>query len=381
MVSSASSCRHSGLNQAVIRLSPPDIEESDIEAVAQVLRSRWLVNGPQVRAFEQEVAQLLGAAYAVATSSGTSALTLALEALAIGPGHEVIVPSFTYPATAHAVVLVGAVPVFADVEENSWNLDASRLAAHLTPNTRAVLAVDQFGVPADRQALRQALADASRSDVQLIEDAACSLGAEIDGRPCGAQATAACFSFHPRKVITTGEGGLVVTDCEEVAQRIRQRRNHGRDAEGHFVESAPNLRMSELAGALGRSQLRRLRPLIARRRGLAEHYRRRLGAARGLSLQGQPPGAVATYQTFALRLAADYSRAEVVSRLVERQVEATVGSFAVHQLRPYCESGTASLPVSEVLAQQTLALPLHPAMTPDDVERVCDALDASLRVC
>ncbi len=347
--------------------------------VAETLRSGWLVNGPRVAAFERALALRCGARHAVAVSSGTAALTLALEVAGIGPGDRVIVPAFTYLATAHAVALVGAEPVLVDVDPGSWNIDVAAVGRELEGDqpTAGLLPVDQFGLPADLAALRALTASSERRPV-LIDDAACALGATRDGRPCTADADLACFSFHPRKVITTGEGGAVLVEDDELAARLRRLRNHGRDAAGTFVEVAGNQRMSELAGALGCSQLSRLDQLLEQRQRLAARYRQRLEAHPALTLQQVTPDLTHSYQTFAVCLSEPYPRQRVLAALQSRGVEATIGTFALHLERPYAAATGRDLPVAERLARHCLALPLHPALALEQVDTVCRALEEAL---
>jgi dTDP-4-amino-4,6-dideoxygalactose transaminase len=363
----------------MIHLARPEIEQEDLAAVAGVLRSGRLVNGPVVRAFEEEVAAFVGVAHAVAVSSGTAALQLALQVAAIEPGDEVIVPAFTYPATAHAVLLVGAEPVPADVEPLGWNIDPAAVARAITSRTRALLPVDQFGLPCDLEGLAAQLTAGPLPTV--IDDAACALGAARGAQRCGSGVPFSCLSFHPRKVITTGEGGMVLTDDAELARQLRQLRNHGRDDEGRFVGVGANWRMGEMAAALGRGQLRRLPESLARRQALAARYRRRLAGHPSLQLQRVPAGFTHSYQTFAVCLAPGYPRQQVISRLAEGGVESTIATYGLQREMPYCRLPRwrqASLPVSDRLAQQAVALPLHGGLTLEEIDRVCELLEAAV---
>jgi len=365
-----------GATPGELRLSAPDVGEAERAAVDAVLRRDQLTLGPELPAFEDELARWVGARHAVAVSSGTAALVLALQACDIGAGDEVIVPSFTFPATVNAVALVGAQPVIVDVDAASWNLDVDAAAAALTPRTRALLPVDVLGLPAPRAALR-ALAHRHDPPLAVIEDAACALGASCDGLRCGSDSRLACLSFHPRKIITTGEGGAILTHDAALAARLRRLRNHGRDDQGAFVDLGGNSRLSELAAALGRAQLARLDAMLERRLALAARYRERLGACPALELQQAPAGTGHNYQTFALCLRAPLSRRAVMAGLAARGIQSGPATFAVHRERPYAGQRAAvrgPLPVADRLAEQALALPLHHRLANDDVDRVCDAL-------
>ncbi|MBK8481955.1 MAG: DegT/DnrJ/EryC1/StrS family aminotransferase [Proteobacteria bacterium] len=359
-----------------LRLSAPDVGEGERAAVDAVLRRDQLSLGPELGAFEAALAGWVGARHAVAVASGTAALVLALQACELGPGDEVIVPSFTFPATVNAVALVGAQPVIVDVDAESWNLDLDAAAAAITAKTRALLPVDVLGLPAPRAPLR-ALTQRPDRPLALIEDAACALGASAEGVRCGGDSRLACFSFHPRKIITTGEGGAILTDDAVLAARLRRLRNHGRDDQGAFVDLGGNARLSELGAALGRVQLSRLDVMLAGRLALAARYRQRLGSSEALALQHVPPGISHNYQTFAVFLRRPGSRQAVIAGLAARGIQSGPATYAVHRQPPYAGQRAAvrgPLPVADRLAEQALALPLHHRLAMDDVDRVCDAL-------
>lgn len=363
-----------------LKLSAPDLGDAERAAVERVLRQDQLTLGPELPAFEEALAAWVGARHAVAVSSGTAALVLALQACDLGPGDEVIVPSFTFPATVNAVALVGAQPVIVDVDAASWNLEVAAAAAAITPRTRALLPVDLFGLPAPRTALR-ALAQRRDPPLAVIEDAACALGATYQGRRCGGDARLACFSFHPRKIITTGEGGAVLTHDPALAARLRRLRNHGRDEGGAFVELGGNARLSELGAALGRVQLARLDGMLGHRLALAARYRERLADCAALELQQVAPGVGHNYQTFALCLKPPHARDAVIAGLATRGIQSGPATFAVHRQPPYAgrrEAVRGALPVAERLADQALALPLHGRLSGGDIDRVCDTLLALL---
>ena len=315
-----------------------------------------------------------------AVASGTAALSLSLEVAAIRPDQEVIVPAFTYLATAHAVHLSGAKLRLVDVDADTWNIDSVAVTRDISQQTGVLLPVDQFGLPAAIDELNRTVREVSPTPI-LIEDAACALGASGPQGRCGKKVSLACFSFHPRKTITTGEGGLVVTEDAHYAELIRSLRDHGRDHRGEFVRIAGNWRMSELAAALGRSQLSRLDSIIAQRRALAERYLSRLANHPKLRIQSAPPGYSHSYQTFAVCLDDAYSRDDVVRTLATEGIETGIATYAVHLERPYCEMlGVKSdaFPVANRLAKQAMALPLHCQLSFEDIDSVCRALERCL---
>ena len=363
----------------MIQLARPHISDDDLAAVERVLKSRWLSAGMEVQKFEEEVAQYVRQQHAVAVSSGSTALSLALALHGIGPGDDVIIPSFCYLAGAHCIALAGAHPVFVDVDGDSWNIHAEQIAAALSPRTRAVVVVDQFGVPADFEAIQASLA--GHDHVVLIEDAACALGAADNDTPCGGgNDRVTCFSFHPRKMITTGEGGMITTSDADQAHQLRKLRNHGRSDSGAFEISAGNYRLSELAAALGRSQLRRLDWIIEYRKTLAQRYRSLLGDDPRWQLQRQPPPGRgrAVDQCFAICLQETDRRNAVLHTLRSRGIEASIATYAAHLEEPYRQSAKLELPESTRLARGGIALPLHCDLSVDDVDLVVETLRQTL---
>src|SRR5262245_30972823 len=305
----------------MLRLSLPHVDEAAIAAAAQVLRSGQLVHGAQGQAFESDLQAWMPWRHAVLVSSGTAALHLALIALDVGPGDAVLVPDFTFPATANAVLLVGARPVLIDVDPQTYNVTPEALAAAIAEwrgpeRLRAVMPVHEFGHPVEMAGVR-ALAQQHR--LAIVEDAACAIGATVEGRQAGTLGDVGCISLHPRKTLTTGEGGLLVTDDEALARRLRRLRNHGIErapAGAHFVEAGFNYRLTDFQSALGRAQLPQLRAWIEARRQLAVAYRRALQPlADGgrLTLPDDHPGH--SWQTFMVVLAADLDRASVIAQL------------------------------------------------------------------
>lgn len=368
-----------------IPLSAPDIAEDDIAAVTAVLRTWQLSRGPQVEQFETAMASYVGVPHAIAVSSGTAALHLALASLGIGLGDEVIVPSFAFVAVASAVRYVGARPVFVDVGVESLNISPNAVEAAITLRTRAVIAVHTFGRPADVPAL---LDIARRHNLVLIEDACEAIGAEIGGRRVGSFGDAAVFGFYPNKQITSGEGGMAVTLHGDAADRMRALRNHGRyesraAAGGAWldhVELGYNYRLSEMQAALGLAQLKRIDPILARREAIARRYTELLGGDPSLQLPALDiPGQRLSWFVYVVRLMqADRDR---VMRAMADAGIATGRYFAPIHLQPaYAAWGNPKpLPNTEAAAARTLALPFFNRMTEDQIRRVCSALQKSLR--
>ncbi|HJL17780.1 MAG TPA: DegT/DnrJ/EryC1/StrS family aminotransferase [Sandaracinaceae bacterium LLY-WYZ-13_1] len=357
----------------MIRLAKPWIGDEELAGVAEVLRSGMLVQGARVAALEARLAERCGRAHAVACGSGTSALELALAALGVTDG-EVLCPDLSWPSPAHAIVRSGAHPRLIDVDPRTWNARADALAEATTEQTRAAVVIDQFGSPADHPAIAEAL------EVPMVVDAACSLGAAVGGRPAPSFGAVACLSFHPRKLITTGEGGACLTDDPAIAERLRMLRNHGQQAPGDFGVPAGNHRMTEIAAALGLAQLDRLDGILARRRALAERYRARLGA---FSLQAPVEGATGNWQTFGVVLGegTDASaRDALVARLRDDGVEAGRLSYALHRIGSLEGRwrGGPAFPHADAIEGRGLALPMHPLLEDREVDRVVEAFERAV---
>ncbi len=362
----------------------PDVGYASVAAdLEAILDSGLLTGGPYVARLEAALAERVGAAHAVATTSATTALHLSLAALGIGPGDEVLVSDFTFPATGNVVVQVGAVPVMVDSLPDAFALDPADAAAKITPRTRALIPVDPFGQPADHAALAR-LAD--EHELAVVEDAACALGSARDGVACGGRPWATCFSFHPRKVVTTGEGGAVTTDDPDLAERLTLLRSHGgvRDQVGlRFVENGFNYRLSEIPSALGLDQLRRLDAILDDRRATAHRYEQALAAVEGVALRRPAPTEVWSYQSFVVMLDDGVDRDAVVAQLRTAGIETTLGTYAMHAHPAFARFGyqPGDLPHSWRAQRQSLTLPLVPAMDPADVDRVVDALAAAVASC
>ncbi|WP_250002937.1 DegT/DnrJ/EryC1/StrS aminotransferase family protein [Actinoplanes sp. M2I2] len=362
----------------------PLLGEEEAQAAAEAVRSGWVAQGPRVKSFEQQFAATVGAGHGVATSSCTTALHLALVLLGIEPGDEVVVPSLSFIATANAVRYVGATPVFADVDLTTGNVTVETVDAVRTPRTRAVIAVHQGGVPFDTAALRKA---AAGWGVELVEDAACAAGSTAYGQPAGTGAAVAAWSFHPRKLLTTGEGGMVTVDDAAHAARLRRLREHGMNvsaADRHassqpvleaYLETAYNYRMTDIQAAIGLVQLGRLAGLVAQRRQLAARYHELLAGLDGLVPVRDPAYGQTNYQSFWVLLDGfRVGRDEVLSELAAQGVSARRGIMAAHLEPAYADVRPAPLPVTERLTRDSLILPLHHALTADDQQHIVSVL-------
>jgi UDP-4-amino-4,6-dideoxy-N-acetyl-beta-L-altrosamine transaminase len=363
------------------------IDESDIEAVGAALRSDWLTTGPRVPAFEQELTEVTGARHAVAFSSGTAALHGAAAAAGLGPGDEAITTPMTFVATANAVLYTGAEPRFADVDPGTLLIDPKAVAAAVTPATKAIVAVDYAGHPADYDLLRRIADAAPAGQAMLIADAAHSLGATRGGRSVGTMADLTVLSLHPAKIMTTAEGGAVLTDRDDLAERLRRFRNHGisteladrRDWTYAMVELGYNYRLTDIAAALGSSQIRRLDAFLVRRRALAARYLAKLADHPALELPALASDAEPAWHFLFARLRLDRlaaDRATIFRALRAENIGVNVHYIPVHTHPYYRERFPGlSLPVAEAQYERLLTLPLYAGMTDRDLDDVVIALD------
>jgi perosamine synthetase len=372
-----------------VPIAKPSTGEEEWQAVREPLMSAWLTQGPKVAEFEQAFAARHQVKHALATTSCTTALHLALAAQGIGPGDEVIVPSLTWVATANAVLYCGATPVLCDVDHHTYNIDPASVAAKLTPCTKAVMPVHLFGLCADMDALRAGLPDG----VKVVEDAACAVGAAYRDIPAGALGDVACFSFHPRKSITTGEGGMLVTNNAEIAARADVMRNHGAsvsEEQRHlgpqpyilpaFDELGFNYRMTDLQAAIGIVQLGKLDRFIAERERWARFYRQQLADIAWMRQPHVPNDRRHAWQSYVIYIdpeTAPLPRNEIMARLHERGVATRPGMHAVHMLGFYAERfgyGVDDLPVARDCERNTMEIPVHNRMTEDDFAYVVDCI-------
>jgi dTDP-4-amino-4,6-dideoxygalactose transaminase len=361
----------------VIRLAKPLLGAEEEQAVAEVLRSGWLVQGPRVAEFEGLLAEAVGVDHVVACSSGTAALQLAIAALDPPPGAKVALPAFTFPATINSVLLAGLQPVLVDIDPSTYNLDPDDLERVLG-DVDMVMPVHQFGLPSPIEGLTDRTI--------VIEDAACALGAVLGGRQAGSLGTLGCFSFHPRKVITTGEGGAVSTDDPALADRLRLLRNHGmaRNDDGTRSFSIPgwNFRLSEIHAAIGICQMARLEGLFADRNRIAAGYNERLAPLqeRGLELPRVPEGAVPTWQSYVVRVPRGRRVPDVLAALRASGVEASTGANALHREPAYrdLEGCRRPLPGTEDAYDRAVALPVPTGLSDSDLDAVAEALGRAI---
>jgi dTDP-4-amino-4,6-dideoxygalactose transaminase len=376
-----------------INVMKPWLGSEEIRAVSDVIESGWVAQGPRVAQFEREFAAAMQAGHAVATSNCTTALHLALVVAGVGPGDEVIVPSFSFIATANAPTYVGAQPVFIDVDPVTGNVTAAAVAAAITERTRAVIVVDQGGIPVDLDSITRVC---DPLQILVIEDAACGAGSSYAGRPVGAGAVLTAWSFHPRKLLTTGEGGMLTTSNAEWAARARRLREHAMSVSAadrqasvlapaeEFKEVGFNYRMTDLQAAVGIVQLGRLPEIVRRRREIAEQYATALAGVSGLRPVRDPAWGTSNFQSYWVEVGHGYplNRDQLLAHLADRGVSARRGIMSAHLQPAYARSAAqrGDLPMSERLTGNTVILPLYHELDAADQETVIDALLAPLAV-
>ena len=370
-----------------IPVARPSIGVEEEKAVLEVLRSGWVSQGARVAEFEKRFAEYVGAAHAVAVSSCTTALHLALVSAGVRPGDEVLCPSLSFIASANSIRYAGGSPVFVDIDPTTYNMDPACIESAITPRTRAILVVHQVGLPS---ALCEICEIATRHGLAVVEDAACAIGSEYKHQRIGLPHTAmACFSFHPRKILTTGEGGMITTANEELAIRIRKLRQHAMtvsDLARHsstqvvtesYDEVGYNYRMTDLQAALGLVQLQRLNDMLARRRWLAARYSEHLLQMDWLVPPVEPTGCRHNFQSYMVRLNSDspISRDELMQELLDRGISTRRGIMAIHREVPYRDvRWNNRLPQTDCIADNTIILPLFYTMTEEDQDYVIDCI-------
>lgn len=371
------------LDDLPIPLTKPEFDDEEERLVCEAIRSGWVTQGPMVADFERQVAEYVQARAAVAVTSATAGLFLSMKALGIGPGDEVIVPSLSFIATANGIVQAGATPVFVDVDPETLNIDSGLVEQAITPRTRAIVPVDQLGMPAEMEPLRT-LAD--QHGLKLVQDGACALGARYNGQPVGKLANMVCYSFHPRKVIVTGEGGMITTEDEELADRMKRMRHQGMsvsDLERHraskaIVETYPeigyNFRMSDLQAAMGLAQMKKLPSLLTKRRRLAERYHSAFGERDDIEIPMESSRRRFNYQSYIVRLrgAKRSERDVILEEMHRRGVQARRGLMAIHLEPCYAGArlGGTGLPWTEAVANTSVNLPIYPSLREREQEYV-----------
>lgn len=371
-----------------MQIAHPKFDEQEIQKVRECLASGWVTQGPMVQSFEKLIGQRHAATYSLATTSCTAALHLSTLALGLGPGDEVIVPAFTWVTSAHCVEYVGAKVVFVDVDLNTFNLDPAAIEDAITPNTKAIVAVHLFGKAAPMREIKEI---ATRHGLKIIEDAACAIGTRYEGVPVGAQGDMGCFSFHPRKVITTGEGGLVATNDPELAERVRWFRNHGATGLAFGADPAKpytmstfdvlgfNLRMSDIQAAVGVAQVGKLDELLSERRRLALRYSELLADSSDFYLPTDNSGH--TYQSYVIRMQDRdrLHRNRIMEHLAAMDIQTRPGTHAVHRLGYYQKKygfNAEQFPNACCAEDTTITLPIFPGMTDEQQLMVVEHLSS-----
>lgn len=366
----------------MLKLNIPLTGPEEAEAAAAVLATGYLTQGPRAAEFERITAEFTGSKYAFATSSATTGLHLSLAALGVQPGDEVVVTDYSFPASANVIVQLGATPVFVDILIDDFDLDPGLLEAAVTPRTKAIMPVHAFGLVADMDPINEI---AARHGIPVLEDAACALGGTYHGRQAGSIGTMGVFSYHPRKVITTGEGGMIITDDDDLAERIRILRSHGSVRGSHymsFIDAGYNYRLSDILAAIGVVQMGRLDEILSSRSALADQYAEMLPDVDGVRSPITPAGRTHTYQSYVVLLDDWIDRDRIIDSMRAKEIETTIGTYGMH-LQPYFRERfgipDADLPASTRAHYSTLTLPLHGGLDRDDLARVAQSLDESIR--
>ena len=366
----------------MIRLCLPYTDNKETDAISGVLESGFLTQGDKVAEFERRIASFVGTKYAFATSSCTTALHMSLVAVGVGPGDEVIVPDFTFPATANVVVQLGAIPVLTDIQLDTFGLDIEDFKRKISQHTKAIMPVHAFGLAADMDDISQVAKD---KGIYIIEDAACALGSTYKGMPCGSLGDAGCFSFHPRKTITTGEGGMITTDREDIASKISLLRNHGgkrMDGRFEFLAAGYNYRLSDIHGAIGLCQMDKLDWILERRKTLAAHYDMILGSVPFVRVPARPEYGGHTFQSYVILLDDQIDRDQVIVLCRNHGIETTIGTYALHAQQFFAENygyKKGSIPHSFTAYSQSLTLPLYPQLRKSDIDAIISTLDRVLK--
>ncbi|MDD5326936.1 MAG: DegT/DnrJ/EryC1/StrS family aminotransferase [Phycisphaerae bacterium] len=369
-----------------IHLSRPDITEKEIEAVCAVLRTPNLSLGPKLPEFENAFAEYIGRKRAVAVNSGTSGLFLCLSALGIGPGDEVIVPPFTFIASANTIIMTGAKPVFVDIDSKTLNIDPAKIEAAITKKTKAIMPVEAFGSPADFDKICKI---AKKHNLIILEDSCEALGSELNGKKAGTFGKISVFAFYPNKQITTGEGGMILTDDDDLADMCVSLRNQGRGKTGAWLSHERlgyNYRLSDINCALGIVQLSRIDEIKAKRAAVAKCYQQNLAGVDGLIVPAESPNCDMNWFVFVVQLTKEFTQTQrdVILEAMRAKGIQVSNYFSPVHLQPFiaeqfgCKKG--DFPVTESVAERTIALPFYNDLTKDEIALVCETLKESLNV-
>jgi perosamine synthetase len=375
----------------MIPIAKPYLTLEEAQAAYDTILSGWITQGPRVQEFEEKFAQYTGAEYAVAVSNCTTALHLAMIVAGVGPGDEVICPSMTYIATANSIKYAGATPVFAEVQAGNYNLDPRDVESKITNKTKAILIVHQIGMPADIDAFKELC---SKYSLELIEDAACAIGSEYKGKKIGAHSDLVCFSFHPRKVISTGDGGMITTNRADFCERLKLLRQHGMSINDRLrhnaktvmfedhVEVGYNYRMTDIQAAVGIKQLEKLNWIISQRRLVAMAYQEGLKDISCLQLPSEKGGYFSNFQSFSIYLkpSCPLNRNTLMERLLEAGISSRRGIMTIHRETAYqVEAEGVYLPISEDLHDHSIIIPLFVPMDEGEIKYVIDTLSEIIK--
>jgi perosamine synthetase len=376
----------------MIPIAKPYLTKKEAKAAYDTILTGWITQGPRVAEFEQKFAAYTGAAYAVAVSNCTTALHLAMIVAGVGPGDEVICPSMSYIATANAIKYTGAIPVFAEINPANYNLDIHDTAKKINSKTKAILLVHQIGMPADIDAFKEL---ASKHHIKLIEDAACAAGSSYKGSKIGSHSELVCFSFHPRKVISTGDGGMITTNNEAYYNRIKLLRQHGmsvNDRTRHessriifedHLEVGYNYRLTDIQASVGIQQLEKIDWIIGKRRKIANRYHKAFKGIAGIQLPLEKKGYFSNYQSYSIYLKDDcpHSRNDIMQKMLDSGISTRRGIMTSHRETAYKEECAGlSLPVSEKSCDRSIILPLYVPMKDEDIEKVIDTFTSILKI-
>ena len=364
-----------------MKIIEPDVGAEELEAIMRVIQSGTLTQGPETKKFEMAVAEFVSSVFTHATSSATTGLHLGLVALGVRNGDEVIVPNFSFPATANVVEQIGAKPIFIDIDPKTFNIDPNQIESKITSRTKAIMPVHAFGLCADMQSICRI---AKEYGLFVIEDAACALGSKIQDKHAGTFGDAGVYSFHPRKVVTTGEGGMVVTADEGLSEKMTVLRSHGGIRGDHyleFIQAGFNYRLSDINSAIGVVQMKKISAILEHRRKIASKLKEQLASITELTIPHEPDGYVHSFQSFVVSLHETIDRDKLIGELKEFGVESTLGTYALHLQPIYREKynlDDSNFPYSTFAQNQALTLPINRSMDDSKIDFLVESLRAAL---